>query len=503
MAITAAASRRLLFLIFLLVVLIPCAADASPPSAPPWLDARPGDSVVSLEWGPSAPGSNGLGGYNLYRGELLVYTGLRQSYIDCGLANEVTYTYTVEAFDESQPPEVSTRSEEATARPFASLGSAECDLDESVTQGRPDFRYGHDYGGGANDFMGGLFVGAVDDPAALGRAYLGFPLAPLPPECALQAAWLKVRLNRIDPEYGSAEMPIAVHGLYDPTASWDEDALSWNNAPALANDPLSVLEGPFAAPSWLRWDVSAEVAAAYDAERSRVSLALRATDDLAQNPASSWKHLAEREFGIDGLPETYHAARLELVWSAAHDFSRSWHLMSLPLPPSDPDPPVVFDPHPISGNLTRWDPVRQGYITYYSWNPSEFGPCQTGVGYWYSAVEAGPVDYLGTPHDTAQELLFPVAGWHMIGHPFPVAAPLEDCQVRNNATQETKSIGEARLAGWIALPMYYYDPASGGYRSCGLDPWNNDDHLRPWLGYQFVVYLADSTLIIPVPEGLF
>lgn len=503
MAITAAASRRLLLSVCILTALLAPAAYATPPSAPPWLHARPGDSVVSLEWGPSAPGSNGLGGYNLYRGQTLIYTGLRQSYIDRGLQNGVSYGYTVEAFDESQPPEVSSPSEEATARPFASLGSVTCDLDESVVYGRPDFPYGHDYGGGANDYMGGLFVGAVDDPATLGRAYLGVPLAALPPECTLEAAWLTAYLNRIDYECGPAEIPIAVHGLYDPAASWHEATLSWSAAPALAEDPLSVLDGPFAARSWLRWDVTAEVAAGYAAERTRVSAGLRAVDDLSADPAASWKYLAEREFGIAGQPETYHRPRLELVWSAAHEFGATWHLLSLPLVPSDPDPEVVFDPHPISGNLTRWDAEQGKYITYYSWNPSEFGPCQTGVGYWYSAVESGPVDYLGTPHDTPQEILCGVVGWHIIGHPFPLAVPLDDCQAHDGGTQETKSLHDAWLSGWVDMPMYYYDPSSGGYGTCGFDPWHDDDHLRPWLGYQFAVNRTDITLIIPVPEGMF
>jgi hypothetical protein len=500
MAITDGVSRRLLFLVCALALLLPCAADASPPSTPAWLNARPGDGVVSLDWGPSAPGSNGLGGYHLYRGETIIYTGLRQSYIDRGLENGLSYSYTVEAFDESDPPEVSPPSSEATAQPFSGLGSVACDQDESVVQGRPDFPYGHDYGGGPNEFMGGLFVGATADAAARGHAFVGFPLAPLPPDCALEAAWLKAWLNRTHPDC-PAETPIAIHGLSDPEAAWEEVSLSWDQAPTLAENPLSVLDGPFVSPGWLRWEVTAEVAAAYTAARTRVSLALRAEDDLLAEPTTSWKYLAEREFGLAGQPDSYHPAELEMVWSADHSFTNTWHLMSLPLVPSDPSPPAVFFPHPISGNLNRWDPVAQTYVVYYSWQPGQFGPCQTGVGYWYSAVEAGPVEYVGTPHDTPQEIVCPVAGWHIIGHPFPLALPLADCQVRNNQTEEVKTIAQARAAGWISLPMYYYYPPTGGYRSCGLDPWNNDDHLRPWLGYQFSVNVP-VTLIVPVPEGL-
>jgi hypothetical protein len=293
------------------------------------------------------------------------------------------------------------------------------------SQGRPEVPYGHDYGGGANDYMGGLFVGAVADPAGIGRAYLGFPLAVMPPGCSLEAAWLTAYLNRVDSDCCPAETPIAAHGLYDPAALWDEVTLSWSTAPALADNALSVLDGPFAARAWLRWDVTPEVALAYSGEWPRVSLALRAIDDLSPEPAASWKYLAERGFGIAGRPETYHPARLELIWSAAQNFSGSWHLMALPLAPSDPDPPVVFAPHPISGNLTRWDAVKKKYITYYSWKPSEFGPCQTGVGYWLRLASTKTLSYYGIDYLLDQRLTLASVGWQLIGHPFATAVALD------------------------------------------------------------------------------
>ena len=72
------------------------------------------------------------------------------------------------------------------------------------------------------------------------------------------------------------------------------------------------------------------------------------------------------------------------------------------------------------------------------------------------------------------------AGWNLIGPPSDTAVALADCQVRNAASGQTLSLGEAWIAGWITLPIYYYQ--DGGYRTCGLETWDDSNALPPMAG---------------------
>ena len=76
---------------------------------------------------------------------------------------------------------------------------------------------------------------------------------------------------------------------------------------------------------------------------------------------------------------------------------------------------------------------------------------------------------------------------------------LGQCSIEHNASGLTKTLEQAKAAGWIGLPMYQYDSATRGYQRCGFDPWDNTQVLTAWRGYWLRVNTADLTLIIPAP----
>jgi hypothetical protein len=177
----------------------------------------------------------------------------------------------------------------------------------------------------------------------------------------------------------------------------------------------------------------------------------------------------------------------------------TWHLISLPRDPADPNPATVFAGIAISGNLYRWDPAAKSYVAYYSAAPGSFGDCQTGEGYWLHLGTARTVSYYGVDYHLGQHLPLATVGWHLIGHPFATSVALSRCSVKHNATGVTKTVAQAQAAGWIGLPLYEFDPATRGYRRCGFAPWDDNQILTPWRGYWLRANVANLTLNIPTP----
>jgi len=85
------------------------------------------------------------------------------------------------------------------------------------------------------------------------------------------------------------------------------------------------------------------------------------------------------------------------------------------------------------------------------------------------------------------------AGWHMVGVPTDTTLPLAECLARDTATGETLSLPDAGAAAWIGLPLYYYE--DGGYRSCGVDPWDDSSTVPPWAGLWCLVNRAGVELV--------
>jgi chitodextrinase len=104
--------------------------DTTPPAIPTGLAAIPGNAQVQLNW--SANSESDLAGYRLYRNGTLIYNGSNTSYLNTGLSNGTTYTYTLSAYDTSGNE--SAQSSGVPATPTGTAPSAEAiRFDESAS----------------------------------------------------------------------------------------------------------------------------------------------------------------------------------------------------------------------------------------------------------------------------------------------------------------------------------------------------------------------------------
>jgi hypothetical protein len=176
-------------------------------------------------------------------------------------------------------------------------------------------------------------------------------------------------------------------------------------------------------------------------------------------------------------------------------FGAGWHMMAVPIRPSNPDPLVVFAGVNISGNLYRYE--TGGYIAYWDSDPDPFGDIKLGDGYWLFLDAAATISYTGCPGAGAVAVDLPNQGWHLIGHTHQDRQLLANCEVRDKQTGEVKSLADAAVAGWISTPFYYYN--GGSYVTCGFEPWRGDDRLRPRTAYWLHTPRGSLELQIPHP----
>jgi len=185
------------------------------------------------------------------------------------------------------------------------------------------------------------------------------------------------------------------------------------------------------------------------------------------------------------------------TWS--DNLPSGWNLISLPARPVDQTPTAIFAGIPIDTRLFRYDTTAHNYRTYLNDFPHQFGPCVSGEGYWLYGDAPLVLAYQGMAWDIEQRIPL-AAGWSLIGHPFPAPVPLSDCQIRR-ADGQRKSLDDAVAAGWISLPLYYYDTAVGSYARCGILPWDADSSVRPWRGYWIHCPIDGLELLIPPARG--
>jgi hypothetical protein len=92
-------------------------ADTTPPTTPTLTLGPVSSSSVSISWSASTDSGSGVSGYHVYRdGNLLTSVGkTTTSYVDGTVVAGTTYTYTVRAYDNASPPNVSAASNAVTA----------------------------------------------------------------------------------------------------------------------------------------------------------------------------------------------------------------------------------------------------------------------------------------------------------------------------------------------------------------------------------------------------
>ncbi|KPJ64726.1 hypothetical protein AMK68_00755 [candidate division KD3-62 bacterium DG_56] len=206
--------------------------------------------------------------------------------------------------------------------------------------------------------------------------------------------------------------------------------------------------------------------------------------------------IASDAYGNCASPATAQAMPYETI--ALPEMGSGWHLVSLPWMPLDPDPAVVFGPNQVETRLYRYDTTAKGYVGYLAGDPGLFGDCGRGAGYWLYLDETSSLGYASLPEWSVQTIAAPMAGWHLIGHPWRGPVALARCLVRDVAANEVVALNDAAAAGWLTLPAYYWDRTAGSYGRCGGAAASNTT-LEAWRGYWLLTHRPGLELLIPPP----
>ena len=185
-----------------------------------------------------------------------------------------------------------------------------------------------------------------------------------------------------------------------------------------------------------------------------------------------------------------------------------WSLMSTPIEPAHPTPAVVYKGVEIDGALMGWDNETGGQLIYDSMTSDVFGPISPDYGCWLNSPAPGAMKVSGRLQTTPRTIMLPHANtdpgnaWTIIGYPFVTAQSWGNCMVFNpNAAEpQTRSLAEARDAGWVNSLLFGWDSSTQGLYEVGLE----DDYasyldLEPWHGYWLRSHADDLRLIIPTP----
>lgn len=215
--------------------------------------------------------------------------------------------------------------------------------------------------------------------------------------------------------------------------------------------------------------------------------------------------LLSQGYELVTVPEL--AAPLQIT-SPTSDISGSRSLMSVPIEPAHPAPLQVFQGAPIDGYLIQWENESQSSVAYDAFDPAGFGGITPDYGMWMtSSTSVSPVKIYGSTQTTARRIMLPhayggSAGWTIIGYPFQTGQLWGNCSIYNpNASPpQTRSIFDAREAGWISSVLIWWDAAAGSSRDCGVeDDYSYSSTVEPWHGYWMRSLADDLQLIVPPP----
>jgi len=196
----------------------------------------------------------------------------------------------------------------------------------------------------------------------------------------------------------------------------------------------------------------------------------------------------------------------------------NWNLFCIPNIPLDPTPPAVLHIWDPAGDgsgldgaryLFRYDAATQSMPQYDHWDPGPFGNMLVGDGYWVKLApgEQTLIQYQGmTDNDTTDMWIsLPKAGWSMIGHPYSypedeaaaVANPFPWASVEVTDGTVTKTMLEARNAGWLQSIVYWYDAPTQSMKTVGLpEDFQPCETLLAWHGYWVLTYVDNLALIL-------
>lgn len=156
----------------------------------------------------------------------------------------------------------------------------------------------------------------------------------------------------------------------------------------------------------------------------------------------------------------------------------------------------------ISNRLYKWEaPSLKPWTTL---GAGTFGKILLGNGYFlsnttgasivwqYPGVANGVPD--GTGKKTDMWVSLPSSGYNLIGHPFTDAILWSGCQMTDGTT--TKSVNDAKLAGWFDGFAVWYDTAAKSYKNVVISG-IGEKYLRGYRGYWIKTNVNNLALIIP------
>lgn len=140
-----------------------------------------------------------------------------------------------------------------------------------------------------NIYRGGMFIGWSSSASGSyqARCYLKFPIgAAIADGATVANATLHVFLGA---ELNTTDVAI---GAYAAGNAWNENSITWANAPVPVGGPLDTASPPFTAGNWYTWNVTDAFASGVPAD-GMITLVLR---ENVERTALTWKYFTEREY---------------------------------------------------------------------------------------------------------------------------------------------------------------------------------------------------------------
>jgi len=188
-----------------------------------------------------------------------------------------------------------------------------------------------------------------------------------------------------------------------------------------------------------------------------------------------------------------HTLTVDNIIQSSQPLPVGWNLVGVPALAAGSDAADVFDQAVAAGNTLQNNLWTFDQTTGYSPYSSGWQAVESGRGYWLWLTQPATEDCEGLRGLADADIPLD-QGWSLLGYPFTQEGPWADCTVSDGA--ETKTVGEAEIAGWLQATIYYY--AAAGYLT--TTPGAGDDpQLRPWRAYWLLAYREGLTLTVPLP----
>ncbi|MCL4561491.1 MAG: DNRLRE domain-containing protein [Chloroflexi bacterium] len=288
---------------------VPCvnaATDTQPPSTPSGLTATAtGATQVDLAWQASTD-NVGVAGYTIYRdgASLATVIGSTLSYSDFTVLPSTTYSYTVDAFDQSGNHSAQSSPASVTTPAMPSSLTFTVQADAYVNSSYPNNNYGS------------ATVWRVDSSPVL-NGYLRFTVQGLA-GYAIGRATLMV--------YTNTSSSIGIQALAVADNTWGETTITYNNAPPMGAAIGSSLS--YSAGSWVPVDVTPYVTGegtySFGITTVNTSTQSFAARESGSNPAQFVLELAVPDDQAPSTPTgltatASRATQVDLAWQASTD----------------------------------------------------------------------------------------------------------------------------------------------------------------------------------------